>query len=135
MTNQEKIALQPLLEEIRNPSEDVTSRRNPEFLEKVRLLSLFINELSTEELNKFKPVVTIKSKLEKANLLEFYGKEIIIENALIKIPLPDCNTTWTFAAFKVCEEICNTLTRAYPSHHSDVKRDYSKFIYIEVGQI
>jgi hypothetical protein len=62
------------------------------------------------------------------------GFEIELEDKYLKVPLPDCNTQWSLAAWRWTEDFCKHFRdMPYPVHYDGL--DHANFIYIELEDI
>lgn len=65
-------------------------------------------------------------------LKDSYGKVISVGNEYICVPLPNANTSWTFAAFDWVKQFCEKYPDSYPVHNVlDRREDLKEFIESE----
>ena len=102
-------------------------------------MKMNIDDMSTDTIRKYlekreKEENTMREKIKtyiKDNPLSHTHEEILLSsNGVIKLPLPNCNTCWTFDVWGWVKKFVKKFPDAYPTHYS--RDSTAEYQYVNV---
>lgn len=92
------------------------------------------NKLLAEKKKQDDPLYEIRRYIAECPIKYEFGKKVIICGNYVTVPLPNCNDTWTFAAFDwvkaFCKEFDSVGHSVYPVHYDSL--DNANYLYIKI---
>jgi len=105
----------------------------------IAALNVERNELLKEKEKKNNPNYEIQQYINEHRVYNTYRDASITKNGdcyYVRVSLPNCNNTWTFAAFDWVKAFCerfNGVDRSvYPVHYCKAGFENSRFLYIKI---
>ena len=99
--------------------------------EQIEKIEKKIKELQceVEKLNRYEWPTSIEKAISVIGKTVYDGYKVEYDGNDVKIPLPDCNSCWTFEVWDYVRRFCERYKGSYPTHYEC--NDNSNYQYIK----